>query len=879
MIVFLLSLPGLRVKAQNKANRMRPIVLQTRWAKEVGPDNALKEYPRPQLVRKQWQNLNGLWQYAITKKDVPQPESYDGAILVPYPLESALSGVAKSLQPDQNLWYKRTITKPLIKSGERVLLHFGAVDWQATVYLNGKEIGQHTGGYTEFTFDITDRLITGNNQLMIKVYDPTDFGVGPHGKQVLNPGNIYYTPSSGIWQTVWMEIVPNIYLQNLTITPDFDNGAVFITPKINTNEKSYTVEVITKSKGKTVKRSTGLVNQEQSLRVANVHPWSPDDPFLYDLVVRILHNGKVVDEVKSYFGMRKIAIQKDDKGIDRIFLNNKYIYNLGTLDQGFWPDGLYTAPTDDALAFDIKAIKAMGFNTIRKHIKVEPARWYYHADKIGMLVWQDMVNPNQYLPEGSKQAFEQQCKETLEQLHNYPCITTWVLFNERWGAYDQERLTKWIKQTDPSRIVNGHSGEYLYVNDKLRDPAPNAYVGADMTDVHSYPNPRLSEKQNGKAQVCGEFGGVGVAIPYHEWNDLKGWGYIEVQPKDLTAKYAAMTKQLKQLEAEGLSGSIYTQPFDVEGEENGLLTYDREIIKMPLEKIRAINGELLPQTKLKTNEVLSIAKNADVNDTDERYPELMKAFESGKRDSIFLRRLTLMALRRKDQANATRVGNVFIESLHQKFSHSNLEFIKNVTRTYDDVGFKFFIDNASTIDETYLPGYAKNFVQIFIINREVDPNVKGIESPDWNLIKNKLNRFGRLGDEIYLQAKAYNYFNKCKDNEPCNEMLISMVEYLDKYIQNESSNHLNMFAWRVFEISSDKFYLEKALGWSKKALEFEATQPSGENTDTYANLLYKLGRIDEAIKWEQKAYQINPKPLYEETIKKMKAGQKTWPDN
>lgn len=866
--------------------QMQPVVLQTRWAKDVKIENPLNEYPRPQMVRKSWINLNGLWNYAITRKDAIIPEKYNGNILVPYPIESALSGVKKTLQPDQNLWYKKKFT---YAGKGKVILHFGAVDFEATVFLNGREVGKHTGGYTEFSFDVTSLINKGVNEIVIKVWDPSDRGYGPHGKQVLNPQNIYYTPSSGIWQTVWLETVPNTYIEELAITPDLDKSTVFITPKININEKGYMVEVTAKSKGQTIKRSTGLVNQQQSLRIANLHPWSPDDPFLYDLVVRILYQGKVVDEIKSYFGMRKISIMKDKKGYDRIALNNKPYYNLGTLDQGFWPDGLYTAPTDEALQFDIKAIKTMGFNTIRKHIKVEPARWYYHCDRLGMLVWQDMVNPNQLLPSGAKQEFEKEAKETVNQLRNYPSIITWVLFNEKWGQFDQERLTKELKSWDPNRLVNGHSGEYLYVNEKLRSPSPNAYIYADMTDVHSYPNPMISEKQSGKAQVCGEFGGIGVAIPNHEWNDLKGWGYIEVKPAELVTKYKEMSNKLQLFKSTGLSGSIYTQPFDVEGEENGLLTYDREVLKIPLDQIRRINLELLGQLKSKTlNNNLYIAKDADPTDNDDRYLEMLHKFESGKRDSNFLRRLTLMALRKQDQSNATRVGNVFFGLLKNKFTDSNIDFIKKSTRTFDDAGFEFFQKNALRIDESRQVGYSKNIVKLLIVKLIIDPSIKNTVNPDWVTMRSELNKFGEIGDEVYLQSKAYYDYNKCKGLSPCPEMLQSLTQYIDKYIESESAFQLNNFAFRVFEISNDRLYLEKALNWQSRVLQIESASPSPESYDSYANLLFKLGRTSEALEWEQKALKlenevaaknnIKPNSVYEETLRKMKTGTKTWPD-
>jgi hypothetical protein len=568
--------------------KIQNIPIQSRWAKEVTPNNALKEYPRPQLVRGNWENLNGLWEYAIVKDGAVKPAKFDGKILVPYPLESALSGVRKAILPSQNLWYKRKLTVAA-KPGEKVLLHFGAVDWQATVYLNGREIAGHKGGYTEFSIDITKYLKSGENELAVKVYDPTDRGTGPHGKQVLNPESIYYTPTSGIWQTVWLEKVPTVYISSLKLAPDIDKGSLNL--QVNTNLKLAGYSIEARADGWAI---NGMPGVAINMPIKHASLWSPEDPYLYHLSVRLMYNGKVVDTVGSYFGMRKISIAKDENGTDRIFLNNKPYFNLGTLDQGFWPDGLYTAPTDEALSFDIKAIKAMGFNTIRKHIKVEPARWYYWADKLGMLVWQDMVNPNQSLREGSKPQFEKESAAIMAQLHNYPSIVTWVLFNEKWGQYDQERLTKWMKLNDPSRLVNGHSGEYLYVNGELRSPSPNAYVAADITDVHAYPNPMISIKQPGKAQVVGEFGGIGVFIPNHQWLTGSAWGYIQEKQGALKAKYGLMLDQLDSLKKLGLSGSIYTQPFDVEGEQNGLMTYDREVIKVPFAELRKLHQVLNP---------------------------------------------------------------------------------------------------------------------------------------------------------------------------------------------------------------------------------------------------------------------------------------------
>jgi tetratricopeptide (TPR) repeat protein len=820
------------VKAQG-SYKMQPVQMKTRWANQVSPQSTHNEYPRPQLSRSNWVNLNGLWEYAITGKDVRDYSKADGKILVPYPIESALSGVKKTLFPDQLLWYKRKFTQSR-RAGERIILHFGAVDWQANVYVNGKEIGSHTGGYTSFSFDVTNVVKSGENELMVKVFDPSDRGIGPHGKQVLNPENIYYTPSSGIWQTVWIETVPSEYIENLQITPDIDKAEVKIIVKANKD-----LPVTLKFAGVTV---SGKSNNVITLPIKNQRLWSPDDPYLYDLTVKL---GK--DKVKSYFGMRKVSIGKDKRGFDRILLNNNYTYNLGTLDQGFWPDGLYTAPNDEALAFDIKAIKAMGFNTIRKHIKVEPARWYYHADKIGMLIWQDMVNPNQGLPEGSKQEFEKESAEIIKQLYNYPSITTWVLFNEKWGQYDQERLTKWLKSADPSRIVNGHSGEYLYVNNKLRSPSPNAYVDADMTDVHSYPNPMQSAKQEGKAQVCGEFGGIGVPVAGHQWNDLTGWGYIQVTASELENKYQTMVNQLKQLESQGLSGSIYTQPFDVEGEENGLMTYDREITKIPVANLRRIHSTIVDLKNEKQLQSLNIGKEIDVKDNDERFKEFQQEFVRGRKDSVFLRRLVLMAMRKNNESTFIAAKKAFSSQMISPNSPSNVAFLNYTVKYLEDK-----------------------------INKELSPLLLDLEKvPDVTKIENDIiSKYGDEGEKAFLVLLAFRYYNL----KQYDLWFPLKIRINNKYPGTTSLFDLNNDAWLVFENFNKKEELEEALKWSKQVIDVEGT---ANYYDTYANLLYKIGKKKEAISILEKGLVL---PLgngsldeLKDHLEKMKADLPTWP--
>ena len=752
--------------------QMASVPVQTRWAKEVSPTNALPEYPRPQMARPDWTNLNGLWEYAITEKTATTPTHYEGSILVPYPIESALSGVKKPLLPSQLLWYRRSFKRPEeLKKGHRLLLHFGAVDWQTTVYVNGKEVGTHSGGYTAFTFDITGELKAGNNELVVKVFDPTDEGIGPHGKQVLHPENIYYTPTSGIWQTIWLESVPEVHIEDLQLTPDIDHEVLNVSVKA---PAGYTVELT--AAGLPVSSSTSAT---LTLSVKNPHLWTPADPFLYDLSIRLKKGDKVIDEVTSYFGMRKISIGKDEKGVDRICLNNKPCFNLGTLDQGFWPDGLYTAPTDEALAFDIKAIKAMGFNTIRKHIKVEPARWYYYADKLGMLVWQDMVNPNQGLPEGAKQEFEKESAEILHQLHNSPAIVCWVLFNEKWGQYDQERLTKWIHGTDPSRIVNGHTGELLYVNEQLRSPSPNAYVNADITDVHSYPDPMLPVKQAGKAQVVGEFGGIGVFIPDHQWNSSSAWGYITEKPAALAIKYGIMNQHLQLLQKQGLSGSIYTQPYDVEGEQNGLMTYDREIIKIPLEQLRSIHAELNPEMGVLPE--VSI-KNADLTDPGLTYSHMLQQYIDGERSSAFLKRLMFMAGEVGDKPGEREAAVGYIASLKQPLSEDDIRVVAQMTQSTTDPGYRLMTSQEAEFKKVLGDRPYTLALMNCIYRGEIEPAVSSGPEPDWAAIASKVRPYGAPGEEMLLRAETIFYIN----NQDWAKFLPVARKYIAQYGANLS---------------------------------------------------------------------------------------------
>jgi len=881
------------IAQQKSAWQIQSGTIATRWAKQVNPTKVRPEYPRPQLIRNQWINLNGLWEYAITPKTSTAPAIYTGSILVPYPIESALSGVKKPLKPEEFLWYRRIFTKPATRSGERVLLHFGAVDFEATVFVNGKQLTVHTGGYQHFTVDITDHLKTGSNMLVVKVWDPTDAGPNPHGKQVLDPMGIMYTPSSGIWQTVWMEVVPENYIQALKITPDIDKQSVSIEVALGkrdamfsdtfsdqfntgTERSDYSINVQVKSGNTVVSGSVSPTDRPITIQVKNPHLWSPDDPFLYDLKLQLIKKGKVVEEIASYFGMRKIAIEKDEKGIDRIFLNNKYTYNLGTLDQGFWPDGLYTAPTDEALKFDIEAAKAMGFNTIRKHIKIEPDRWYYHADKLGMLIWQDMVNPGNDTKEARDQ-FEKENRVNIAQLYNHPAIVTWVLFNEKWGQYDQERLTKWMKEYDPTRLINGHSGEMLYVNDQLRSPSPNAWVAADMTDVHSYPFPRNAPHQPGKAMVLGEFGGIGVPVEGHLWDDLvAGWGYDGVvTPPMMQKQYTAMVDSLKVLENLGLSASIYTQPFDVESEQNGLMTYDRAVIKLPVAMLRSIHSKVWPVTS--NYAVATMGFSATVADTINRdYATRLEEYQSGKNDSASLRSLTIMALKYKDTANVIKFSTEYISKLTNPYLENNLSFIEKATTKKTDPGFSVLEKSVALIGYANSPRIITAKMEQLIFNDEV----KGIlnENPDWNKVEEVIRKHPPLEGELIRGLCVIKYLNAAaagKENATRN-----LVEAATRYDDRYHSGNYNAWAWLLFEKTTEKKELEKAVEWSLKAINQETDQGRKANTmDTHANLLYKLGRKNEALEWQEKAVAASRGDLeIKGNYEKMKRGEPTWPN-
>jgi hypothetical protein len=579
MVLFLnLSLPAMQAAEW----QMTKGPLATRWARDVSADRVLPEYPRPQMVRKTWLNLNGLWQYAITDQNAAAFPGPQGEILVPFPVESALSGVMKPLKPDQFLWYRRTFAVPEGWAGSRVLLHFGAVDWQATVSVNGTEVARHRGGYDGFTAEITEALNpSGSQVLMVRVSDPTDTGGYPVGKQTLHPRGICYTACSGIWQTVWLEPVPPARIDALRIAPDVDAGLLRLTVEGRGTGEDFQVQAEAWEEGRSVAKAAGKPGEELRLPIPSPRLWSPESPFLYDLKVTLNQDGKAVDSVQSYFGMRKISLGKDDQGILRPLLNGKFTFQVGPLDQGFWPDGIYTAPTDDALRFDIEATKKLGFNTTRKHVKIEPERWYYWCDKLGLPVWQDMVSAANKT-EDNKRQFETELRQLIAQHSNHPSIVAWIVFNEGWGQFDTQRLTKMVKGLDPTRLVSDATGW----TDKG--------VG-DVIDIHKYPGPGSPQPEPHRIAVLGEFGGLGLGIEGHTWAK-ESWGYRQfTNSRQLTRKYCGLLRKAYVLRDDpGLSAAIYTQLTDVETECNGLLTYDRAIEKVDAVKAAAANRGLLP---------------------------------------------------------------------------------------------------------------------------------------------------------------------------------------------------------------------------------------------------------------------------------------------
>ncbi len=575
--------------------------IRTVWGESVTPDNVLPEYPRPQMKRGSWKNLNGEWEYAIRPKGQAGPGCFDGSILVPFCVESSLSGVGKMVGKDRELWYKRSFSVPSSWRKKHVLLHFGAVDWKADVYVNDIWIGSHSGGYTPFSFDITPYLAgTGEQKLAVCVWDPTDGGNQPRGKQAGAPSGIWYTPVTGIWQTVWLEPVAETHIECVKSVPDLDNRLFNVTVGVSASSGSEVVRVRLLQDGRVAAEAMGIPGAPLRLYVERPRLWSPEHPYLYDMDVSLLRSGKVVDEVKSYTAMRKVSSRRGKDGFMRICLNDEPVYNFGLLDQGWWPDGLYTAPADDALRFDILKTKEWGFNMIRKHVKVEPARWYYHCDKEGILVWQDMPSgdrgsswqPRMYnggkdspRSQESKGIYYQEWKEVMDFCMSCPSVIVWVPFNESWGQFDTEEVVAWTKRHDSSRLVNPASGG-------------NHRACGDIFDIHSYPGPEIFLFDPQRVGVIGEYGGIGLPLSGHLWEDKENWGYIKFRDEDeVTRAYIEYAGKLKSLTQKGIAAAVYTQTTDVEGEVNGIMTYDRKITKINEKELQKINGEVISSLK------------------------------------------------------------------------------------------------------------------------------------------------------------------------------------------------------------------------------------------------------------------------------------------
>lgn len=580
--------------------------LKTMWFDSIDKSCPLPEYPRPQLQREKWLCLNGEYDYAITAENAGCPESFDGKIIVPFSVESAASGVQRKLLPTQRLWYRRKFSLTEDFSGKRTLLHFGAVDWQCTVWVNGKLIGEHTGGYNPFSFDITDALTDSENELVVKVYDPTDAGHQQRGKQVLETQGFWYTATSGIWQTVWLEPVNYCRIESIKLVPDIDKSVI----NIKTN---HTCECDGKLFAKVLDGEKvvfdGEISADAAIPVPDAKLWSPESPFLYDLKLTLDCDGEK-DEVSSYFGMRKYSVVKDSNGYPRLALNNKPYFQRGLLDQGYWPESQLTPPCDEAMIFDIEKMKELGFNMLRKHIKTEPLRWYYHCDRLGMLVWQDMISGGEYigqllagvLPIFSihvkdnkykafkrtkaewREEFKQELWGMIDNLYNCVSICCWVPFNEGWGQFDAKEIGTKIKELDPTRFVDHASGWH-------------DQKGPDFKSMHRYIVPvtaptRFTRK--GRPYVLSEYGGYSWNIKDHVWNAKRSFGYIMFpNSKKLSAAYKHLHDvQIVRLIKKGLCATVYTQVSDVEFEVNGIYSYDRKVLKVDKDTVIEVNKKL-----------------------------------------------------------------------------------------------------------------------------------------------------------------------------------------------------------------------------------------------------------------------------------------------
>lgn len=575
--------------------------METPWTASVDPKASWPEYPRPQLQRDAWLNLNGVWEFAGGARFSPDPnQPFPETIVVPFPVESRLSGICRQGPESRHMWYRRTFSVPEGWAGQQVLLHFGAVDWQAHVWVNSIDLGTHCGGYDKFSFDITQVLrsaAAGNShELMVEVTDPSDSANIAVGKQRLKPEGIWYTTNSGIWQTVWLEPVPVAHIYSLDLIPDIDQGVLQIKVLGSPAASAAQVQAVVSVSGQMQSQTSGPVGQSFTLQMPNARLWSPDDPFLYDLEVALTGSSTEQqagrDKVRTYFGMRKISLGRvPGESNPRIMLNNVFFFQMGVLDQGFWPDGIYTAPCDEGLRYDIEAAKSMGLNMLRKHIKVEPDRWYYWADKLGMLVWQDMPSMTCFAQPSpqEKQQFEGELVRMIENHRNSPSVIMYVVFNEGWGQYETERVTELAKSVDPSRLVSGASGWH----DK---PC------GDIIDMHAYLGPDSPRPTPTRAAVLGEFGGVSCNAPSHEWDAAHSFTYRTIADiGELTSFYGSLMRQVQSLmtnaQRYSLSAAVFTALTDVELEIDGLMSYDRAIIKMGAQPLHQIHSQLVEASK------------------------------------------------------------------------------------------------------------------------------------------------------------------------------------------------------------------------------------------------------------------------------------------
>lgn len=603
--------------------------IKTRWAAQVSPENSHTEYPRPQMVRKHWQSLNGLWDYAVTPGNTGSMPAAEGKILVPFCIESSLSGVGRHVTEDETLWYRTTLERPRGWDGKKILLHFDAVDWKAQVFVGGELAAEHTGGYTAFTVDVTKYLADGNAELTLKVWDPTDdpeYSI-PRGKQVSRQSGIWYTPVTGIWQSVWMEAVnADAHIEDYNVATDISTGEIFVTADCSGTAEGdmIRVDVLRPKIGYDTERpgwslfrkgrATVAAGETAAVKVRRPKLWSVDSPYLYGLKISLIRDGKVIDRVQGYTAMRKISEKVDGAGVKRLALNDDILFQFGPLDQGWWPDGLYTAPSAEALEWDIKATKELGFNMIRKHIKVEPSRWYYDCDRLGMMVWQDMPCIGSYkersdwgqgedvygagkdywaLNDSCKANFYKEWSEILSQLKKFQSIVVWVPFNEAWGQFDTQAVVDFTKEQDSTRLINAASGG-------------NWIKGAgDILDSHTYPNPRMRILDSSMVNVLGEYGGIGRPVEGHTWDIGRKWGYVQYDTEEkVTDTYCMYAHDLIDIKQNDMcAAAVYTQTTDVEGEVNGFYTYDREVLKADLNRVReanlaVINAPLEPEVKI-----------------------------------------------------------------------------------------------------------------------------------------------------------------------------------------------------------------------------------------------------------------------------------------